>query len=256
MPLATGVDENRPAIVFVHGFLGFATIRLALITIHYFRNLPANLKHLAAACFFPQVPPAGAVAERAHCLATFLASLRHEPIFLVAHSMGGLDSRYLIHHLDPEKRIRALVTVATPHHGTPLATWFQQDNSWIAHAGRKIASPALHDLTPMACERFNKEVSDRPDVRYFSYAGCRQIREISRLFRPWARMLQENAGDNDSQVPVSSARWGEFLGLLRADHLESAGWSFALPNKRQGRPFDHIAFYRKIVGDLLAMEQS
>lgn len=47
------------------------------------------------------------------------------PFHLVAHSMGGLDSRYLIAHLQPdaetENRILSLTTIGSPHRGSPIA---------------------------------------------------------------------------------------------------------------------------------------
>ena len=45
------------------------------------------------------------------------------PFHLIAHSMGGLDSRFLISHLQPEgdNRILSLTTIGSPHHGSPIA---------------------------------------------------------------------------------------------------------------------------------------
>ena len=56
------------------------------------------------------------------------------PIYLIGHSTGGLDSRLFVspgaslrEGLDLEpyaRRVRAVVTVSTPHAGTPLASFF------------------------------------------------------------------------------------------------------------------------------------
>ena len=56
------------------------------------------------------------------------------PIHLIGHSSGGLDVRLLTApgvalptRLDVERlatRVRTVVTVSTPHHGTPLASFF------------------------------------------------------------------------------------------------------------------------------------
>ena len=45
------------------------------------------------------------------------------PFHLIAHSMGGLDSRFLITHLQPDgdNRILSLTTIGSPHHGSPIA---------------------------------------------------------------------------------------------------------------------------------------
>ena len=49
------------------------------------------------------------------------------PVNLVAHSMGGLDARYLITHLNMAEQVRSLTTVSTPHRGTYLVDWFFQN---------------------------------------------------------------------------------------------------------------------------------
>lgn len=246
-------SDGKPAIVFVHGLLGFDAIVLPGISIQYFRQLAKHLSVSAADILFAKLPIAGRVAERAGRLNDFISRIKCEKLFLIAHSMGGLDCRYLIQRLDPEKRVKILATIGTPHHGTQLADWFLQSPSWFAKAGRAITRPAIEDLTIEACRRFNDAVPDRPDVRYLSYAGSRPIAEIPLPLRSFCRILLEAAGENDGEVPVSSARWGQFRGPVRADHFELVGWNLALRNRYLSRPFDHIAFYRNLVRDMLAL---
>lgn len=250
----TIVRKNNPLIVFVHGILGFEAINLAGLSIHYFRKLEQQFSSLQLPILFPKLPSVGTIADRAKHLADFLAPHKEKDIYIVAHSMGGLDSRYFIHNFDTEKRVRALATVGTPHRGTPLASWFIHDNSLIAKLGRSITRPGLFDLTPEACHRFNDLVPDRPDVRYLSYAGCRPVSEMPVLTRSWARRICEKAGDNDSQVPVTSTIWGEFHEEVRADHFELVGWSCSLANRKISRPFDHLTFYEKIVRKILCLK--
>jgi len=248
------LEKKNPLIVFVHGILGFETINLAGLSIHYFRRLEQHLSSLELPILFAKLPSVGNIADRAEHLAAFLASHKDKDIYIVAHSMGGLDSRYFIHNFDSDKRVRLLATVGTPHRGTPLASWFMRDNSLIAKIGRSITRPGLFDLTPEACHRFNELVPNRPDVQYLSYAGCRPVSEIPPLMRPWARRIQEQEGDNDAQVPVNSAIWGEFHGTVRADHLELVGWSCSPAKKKIGRPFNHLTFYQEMVQKLVPSE--
>ncbi len=48
---------------------------------------------------------------------------RHDlpKIDIVAHSMGGLIARYYVKRLGGHRYVRSLVTLGTPHHGTPTA---------------------------------------------------------------------------------------------------------------------------------------
>jgi triacylglycerol lipase len=252
----TPAGLETPAFVFVHGFLGFDYIRILWKKARYFRNLEKHLRDLKYPLYFPQLPAVDTIAERARVLAENLARIQSYRIYLIGHSMGGLDCRYLTHRLDPERRVRCLVTAGTPHHGSPLADWVLERHGLIQWIGRSWLRRALEDLTPGACKRFNQEIPDRQDVHYLSYAGYRPVAEMPPWFRPWTRRLENDSGENDSQVPVQSAQWGEFKGTVRADHLELAGWSFALPDQQAQRPFDHIAFYRRIIAEALATERS
>ena len=46
-------------------------------------------------------------------------------------------------------------------------------------------------------------------------------------------------GDNDGLVSVDSATWGDFRGVLPADHLDQVGMSDPLATA----PLDHHAFF-------------
>jgi triacylglycerol lipase len=242
---------KHTAVVFIHGFLGFGELRLPVGRVAYFRGLRTTMDDLGVSGYFPSLPAGRSVAERATALATFLETIPEPGLILIAHSMGGLDSRYLIHKLDPEHRVRRLVTIGTPHRGTALAEWALHAPRILNWLGRVFGRRALEDLRPSACDRFNKEIPDRSDVVYSSYAANRPIAEMPLLLRRWARIVaREEEGDNDSQVSVPSARWGEFKGVLMADHIELLGWNLA--RRKKPKPFDHISFYRDLVASMLA----
>lgn len=253
VPVIEDPEHAGSSFVFVHGVLGFARFTVGRKRIDYFRRLPPCLGTRGYDAFFPQLPPAESIVNRAQALAQFLSGIAGNPLCIVAHSMGGLDARYLIHRLDPERRVRCLVTVGTPHRGSLLAAWFLNTRGPLQWAGRRLAERALVDLTPESCARFNERVPNRSDVRYLSYAGARPIEEMPCVFRPSTRLLEEEAGQNDSQVPVASAQWGEFQGTVRASHTELIGWSFAWPDRAIARPFDHLGFYATMLSEVVCL---
>jgi pimeloyl-ACP methyl ester carboxylesterase len=50
-----------------------------------------------------------------------VAESGHERIHVVGHSLGGLIARYYVQRLGGDARVRTLVTLGTPHHGTLAA---------------------------------------------------------------------------------------------------------------------------------------
>ncbi|MCL6632775.1 MAG: alpha/beta fold hydrolase [Alicyclobacillus herbarius] len=71
------------------------------------------------------------------------------PIDIIGHSMGGLIGR-LVAGSEPG-RVRHLVTIATPHHGTPLA------DEYLALTRALGFAAAVAELTPDAMAQFNRE---------------------------------------------------------------------------------------------------
>jgi len=222
------------ATVLLHGFLGFSQIG----PIQYFRGVAHILNQAGIYCLSPQVPAAGTIKERAESLADQLFQSDIQNFSLFGHSMGGLDARYLISFLDPNHRIKQLITIGTPHHGSTVANWFLDSRrpfpSWIRYRGM----PGLGELTPET--RQANPIPDRADVIYRSYASARPVHELPFWLRPYARMIP---AENDGLVSVESAKWGDFRGTLHADHFELIGWNLSFPNQAFSRPFDHLAFW-------------
>src|SRR5690606_15856999 len=81
-------------------------------------------------------PPTSSLRERARVLATTVGHTARKsgPIHIVGHSTRGLDARLVLsptinlrlpHELMAwTQRVRSLVTISTPHYGTPVAGYF------------------------------------------------------------------------------------------------------------------------------------
>ncbi|MEO9191865.1 MAG: hypothetical protein ABI224_17940 [Acetobacteraceae bacterium] len=235
--------STRPVPVLLHGFLGFERIG----PINYFRGVASALRLAGISPLIPRLPATGCVAARAAELAIVLRRHPAHAFALVGHSMGGLDARYAIAHLDPDHRIRSLLTVATPHRGTAVAERLLTGAGPLSAVARRWWSRALTDLDPQT--RLQEPIPDRADVAYLSYAGRRPRHELPVFLRSFADIMTD---DNDGLVPLSSAGWGDFRGVLRADHFEIVGWSLGLRDRKAGRPFNHIPFWRQAVQEAIA----
>ena len=113
------------------GYDYFQHLRRALVERFEDAGVPVVVEVVA-------VPPTASIRRRAIDVARAVhlgSSTDEGPIHLVGHSTGGLDARLLLSptthlsgmpegHLDWARRTRSLVTLNTPHYGTPLAAFF------------------------------------------------------------------------------------------------------------------------------------
>jgi triacylglycerol lipase len=189
---------------------------------------------------------------RAQQLRDLITRWTDEPVNMIAHSMGGLDARYMITHLGMADRVRSLTTIATPHRGTFLAEWFLANyrNSVpliLAFETFGIDMDGFQDCRRSACTRFNTLTPDMPNVRYFSYGAAVPPRIVVPPLRRAAALMTAAEGPNDGMVSVASSRWGEYLGTLHADHfVQTPDLAFPCPSQQ----FDHLGFYVRLLEDL------
>jgi len=278
-PVARARGADDIPIVLAHGLSGFRSVS----GVDYFFRVPSHLRDLGFTVYVTHVPPWASVATRAEHLSRQIdmALLRSKAthVHVIAHSMGGLDSRFAISRLGAGSRIASLTTVGTPHRGTVLADDYDrvalrpihpiQDvaaDFWIWNLGGiKIHSDtmgAVRSLSETNAEKFNQEMLDDPRVRYYSFAGrtlahpgtgeCddgvlpnpAEIDYAPPELLGSALLLAgnpRNPAANDGLVSVKSAKWGVFMGCLPADHLEEVGQPVQLASL-PGR-WDHKAFY-------------
>ncbi|MBV9123384.1 MAG: hypothetical protein JO112_08510 [Planctomycetes bacterium] len=251
-PTRAGLVPRYP-LVFCHGMLAFTMLYMQLPEdLNCFSPLKDFFRQRGFRVLFPQVPPTSGVVERAARLRDQILAWTEEPVNLIAHSMGGLDARYLITHLGMAGRVRSLTTICTPHRGTFLADWFlanfrQRVPLLLALEAFGVNVDGFRDCRPAVCRTFNAHTPDRPEVRYFSYGGEVSSARVSPMLRrPW-HLLTVAEGPNDGMVSVASARWGEYLGTIHADHFAQTPDAIFL---RPGEDFDSLGFFSRLVEDL------
>ena len=237
-------------VVLVHGLFGFDRIGVPGVKLHYFRGVSRALEQLGCHVHAVRLPPAASVPERAAALLQAIDALPHDRVDVIAHSLGGLDARYAVSRLGLAGRVRALVTIGTPHRGTPLAQLATDGALGLARkALAKLGVPlaAIDWLSPAALERFNAEVPDVPLVRYACVVGGIRRTEtpVPLAIAPVHAYMRRIAGPNDGLVPIASQYWGETLAEIEADHFAQVGWNFGLRIR-----FDAAGLYAWIVSRL------
>lgn len=214
------------------------------VMLNYWYGIEDALKSAGCKVLTAKVPPFGTIEERAKLLDALLAEkCKSYPdkvegerlkINLIGHSMGGLDSRYLISKVQNEEspyQVVSLTTVGTPHHGSECADFvmnlIENDESLKA-----VCPAAIPQLTTGFLKEFNRDVRNDPNVRYFSYGALMDPHGL-KLFRATYEIIKaeiEKKGlkniENDGMVSVDLARWGEYLGTLQnVDHMDLINWT-------------------------------
>lgn len=236
------VIHLRYPVVFMHGF-GMLAVFLKGGHLH---DEAMYMRQRGIRAYAPNVSPYHTIESRAEmwkeCIEHILEETHAEAVTLIAHSMGGLDARFMISRLGVGDRIKALVTVASPHHGSYLADivletpgrvqeWLSDAANWAGTSSmdgvESDFQQAIHDLTPdYVTNHFNPAVPDNRGVAYFSYAGCagKGTRvNINPLLRLQNTLIYAREGKNDGFISVESAQWGKYLGTINADHSQQIG---------------------------------
>jgi len=157
---------------------------------------------------------------------------RHPRVHIIAHSMGGLDARYMINHYHMEDHVASLTTIGTPHLGTSFADWGLKRFGGVIAIVRTVLSLDLRgfkNLSREYCRGFNRLWEDFERYNTVAYQTIAGVQPLDRTFaplRPSYRIIWRKEGENDGLVSLKSAMWEEryFLGKIDADHLNQIGW--------------------------------
>ena len=235
---------SQPTVVLVHGLFGFKK----LLWLEYFEGVSALYESMGLNTITPSLPWAGSQEKRTAALARQLADLPG-PLHMVAHSMGGIDARAWIHRYGGGEKTMSLTTLATPHRGSAAA-----DHVCSRMSPFRIFA-GVRNLTSGRMGRFNASTPNHPNVIYRSYSARRELAEQPWIVRRYGRIILRDEGENDSQVSLQSAVWGNHVATLPGDHFELIGKNFWFNPFKRRSPFDPIPCYRAIGEWILALER-
>lgn len=148
-------DPTSHPIVLHHGFMGADSGLWA------YNGVKSALEGDGHRVLQTEVPPFHSVETRAKSLRgqidEFLKNNGAQRVNIVAHSMGGLDARYLVSSLDYADKVASVTTISSPHGGTLIAD---------AYLGivPGFADKAVDAVSELAGRTFSN-VADNPDIR-------------------------------------------------------------------------------------------
>jgi pimeloyl-ACP methyl ester carboxylesterase len=147
-------------------------------------------------------------------------------VILVGYSKGTLDIlRFLVDYPQLARRVDAVVSVASPIFGTPLA-----DTAGPTYAALLSRLPydkcppgdcqVLASLRPDVATEWITSNALPAQVRYYSLAGFTTQERVARMLEPGWRLLNRIDARNDGQVIAADAviPGATLLGYANADH--------------------------------------
>lgn len=162
-------------------------------------------------------------------------------VVLIGYSKGAVDILEMLGaHPALAPRVAAVVSVAGPVHGTPLASYARPFyDGLLSHAmsGRCSAGDGgvIDSLLPEVRQRWFETHALPTEVRYYSLAALPRWEVMARTLKASWRVLARSSRLNDGQIRAQDALipGSTLLGFVDADH-----WGIAL---RIERALPHIA---------------
>jgi len=157
-----------------------------------------------------------------------LLETKAERVNIIAHSKGGIDSRYLIWKHNFGGKIASLTTVSTPHHGSEVADLIYDKEITHKNFTRKVLSifgklygdtnPDLYNvnyqLTTAKMKEFNKSITMDDNVFYQSLYTTMDNAFDDRVFFHTYSYVNKISGSNDGLVSECSAKWGNNIAKI------------------------------------------
>lgn len=260
------ICHTRYPILLVHGVF-FRDFRF----FNYWGRIPFSLKQNGAIVYYGGQQSAASVAscgsELAERIRAIVQETGCEKVNIIAHSKGGLDSRYAISACGAAPYVATLTTINTPHRGCIFADYLlekipEKIQKSVARkynaALKKFGDidpdflSAVQDLTASACSLRNEKLPDHPDVYYQSVGSKMNCASSGRFPLNMAYPLVRHFdGANDGLVSMESARWGDCFTELTTPEGRGISHGDMIDLNRENIPgFDMREFYVNLVADL------
>lgn len=258
-------------VLLVHG-MGFRDNNF----INYWGRIPNTLTDMGCTIFYGEQDSNAPIEINAEHLAKriddILNETNAEKVNIIAHSKGGLDSRYAISVLGLGDKVASLTTISTPHNGSktmdklmklpkPLMKFigFCVD-FWYRIFGDKKPHTytVLESFTTKAAKEFNAKVPNHDGVYYQSYAFVMKRPSSDILMWYQNLIVSSIEGENDGLLTPDAVKWGEFKGVYTGaknrgiSHCDEIDLRRKPLTKKMGDGINDIVdIYKTIVTDLI-----
>ncbi|WP_083390073.1 esterase/lipase family protein [Angelakisella massiliensis] len=238
---------------------------------NYWGRIPGELIRNGAVIFYGGQQSAAATKDAAAELKENILRIIEESgcqkVNIIAHSKGGLESRYAITHLGLSSCVASLTTINTPHRGCAFVDWLLEKMpscvcKWLANsyngALKRLGDTnpdflaAVRDLTSRNCQIFNQETPDAPDVFYQSVGSKMKNWRSAPFPQSLSYLLVRHfEKENDGLVGVESMKWGSRFQMVPAAGKRGISHGDMIDLYRENiSHFDVREFYVELVRQL------
>ncbi|GFH42332.1 alpha/beta hydrolase [Lactococcus hodotermopsidis] len=238
---------------------------------NYWGRIPKALIENGATIFYGEQQSTAAVpvsaAEIRDSILKIIKETGAEKVNIIAHSKGGIDSRYAISVLGMDKYVASLTTINTPHFGCNYARKLMDKipDKAVAAIGNKYEKlftklgdtepdfmSGLVDLTDVACAQLNEIAPNMPNVLYQSIGSQMKSRSAAGFPLNLGYMIiKPMEGENDGLVATTSMPWGNYLGLVTTTGKQGISHGDVIDLTRKNIDgFDVCEFYVDLVSKL------
>jgi triacylglycerol lipase len=193
-----------------------------------------------------------------------LEETNSEKVNIIAHSKGGIDSRYFIWKYDYGDKVASLTTISTPHHGSEIADLIHNHapvNSKIVRESLDVfgkfygdRNPDLltvdQELTTENMREFNERIGMDNRVHYQSFYTTMSNSFDDLMFFYSYLYVESISGPNDGIVSEYSARWGNNIRKIgdKISHAQILDY-----REKEISGINILAIYMNIINELCIM---
>lgn len=259
------ICKTKYPVVMVHGIF-FRDWQL----MNYWGRVPASLIRNGAEVYYGNQQSARSIPDSAEelkqAVMKVIAETGAEKVNIIAHSKGGLDSRYAISTLGLDEYVATLTTINTPHGGSDmvdylLAKFSPKTLEWISRRYNSIFRKlgdndpdfvaGVKDLSPERLNELSEYMVDSPNVSYRSCMSCmKNVFSAGFPLNLGYMIIKKLNGDNDGLVWIESAKHGDFR-LVTASKTRGISHGDTIDLFRENiEGYDIREFYINLVAEL------
>lgn len=259
------ICKTKYPIIMVHGIF-FRDWQL----FNYWGRIPATLIRNGATINYGKQQSSGSVARSAEEIRKTILKVINETgaekVNLIAHSKGGLDSRYAISRLGMDKYVATLTTINTPHKGCDMVDDLLKKlpsavvrfiagryNGIFSKLGDETPDfmSGVKDLSAVRAKKYDDEMPDSPGVSYRSVMTVMGSASSAGFpLNIGYKMIKKLNGENDGLVAESSAKHGRHR-IIRPTSKRGISHGDVIDLNRENiSGFDVREFYVDLVSEL------